>query len=138
VTATPSSPKALSLAFEVDELERAIDGARVLLDEYRLGSITDAADEEHVPRHVSAILGIVAARMRLVRSAVRGGLNPKLVWSPFNAQPGPPQAGDDPDVTLTGWNPRERVAHAMRERRLAEYDLGPVRPRRKRKGRQVR
>jgi len=90
-----STPKTLSLVDELRAIEKATEGALLLLD--GVGARTIEADQEAAAR---AVLAIVVSRLRQVGQAIRGTLDPEALWSGHNAVTGAGFKGDDPDVRL--------------------------------------
>ena len=104
----------VSLAWELEEIRHAIGGARVLCDLVAHGRADSDRDLEAAPRSASAILSVVACRLRLLRLAATGELDPDLVRAPHNAIE-LQQAKHNESILY--WDAKRRVRFARRERK---------------------
>ena len=90
------------------------DGARLLVVAARLGALPLEDDEGRAVASAEAILDHVTDRLRNLQRAVRGSLDPAVIWTEANAAL-PKSAGGDPDVRLEEWSPAKRLEQAQRD-----------------------
>jgi hypothetical protein len=93
--------KTVSLSDELFELERAIEGARLMLDMLANEGMPTEYAETVAPSAIAAGLSLVVARLHHLGRVVRGGEDPRHVWAPHNDSIG--LHPDDADVRLTAW-----------------------------------
>ncbi len=105
--------KALSLRYELADLQAAVEGARVLVE-----GLWEAADHHRrtdLTASTSATLALIASRLGDLGRAVSGSLDPAVFMVDRNAtDPERPRADDieDQDVVLPPWSLVEVEAHA--------------------------
>ena len=87
--------RAVSLANELTALQRAVEGAVLLLD----GSVAETFEADS-KKAAMGVLVLVAARLNLVRSTVRGTAAPRLLLGGHNDTTAAHPKDDDPDVRL--------------------------------------
>ena len=93
--------KRVSLSSEIHYLMLAIQGLRVLAVR-----VTDAPEDPEarlIALSLASLTTLVAERLRLVGRAVRGDVDPTLIWNRDNKA-----EGMDDAVTLTSWEPKLR------------------------------
>jgi hypothetical protein len=112
---------AVSLAYEVADVERAVDAARGLADHLRAAAQAGVTDIDADVAALAATLTMIGGRLRLVRAAIRRTVNPVLLQSAHNAASPERLPGDDPDLRRVEWSPRERAEHAEREAAAAAF-----------------
>jgi len=74
----------LSLGWELGEIERAVDAARILCDLGAEGQFATQQEAERAPLAAAAVLALVTERLRLVRRAIHGWMPPELLVAPHN------------------------------------------------------
>lgn len=85
--------KPVSVSAELTTIQRAVEGAALLVEVSRQGGV----EGEDTGALVSAILALAAVRLRDLGRAARGTLDAEVVWAPHNAAV--EDAGDE-DVVL--------------------------------------
>ena len=90
-----SPDKSVSLVDELRGIQRAAEGALLLLDGTERQTIEGDADEA-----AKAILALVVSRLRQVGMALRGTLDAEALLSGHNSTVERPSPGEDPDVRL--------------------------------------
>ena len=80
-----SRRKKVSIALELTEVMHALAGARILVSTVLLGGLPQGPDDQETPAAVEAILRLVGLRLRDSVSAIRGTVDPVLLWAPHNA-----------------------------------------------------
>lgn len=92
----------INIAFEMETLEHAVEGVR-LLAELTSDSATPDADELHATlRGMKGMLALLGSRLRLWRRGLHGSIDPLLLWAPHNDHiPSPDD--DEPDLHLVSW-----------------------------------
>ena len=93
--------KAVSLSDELFELERAIEGARLMIDMLANEGLPTQYAEKLAPSAIAAGLSLVVARLHHLGRVVRGGEDPRHVWAPHND--GTVHFPEDADVRLVAW-----------------------------------
>lgn len=73
--------KAVSVTAELTTIQRAVEGAALLVEVGRQGGVED----EDTGALVSAILALAAVRLRDLGRAGRGTLDIEAFWAPHNA-----------------------------------------------------
>lgn len=106
--------KLVSLAAELSHLGDAVNAGTLLSQAMVEGTLSTAEATAQAPSAITAVLGLVHARLMQVRRVLRGAEDPENIRTPSNAT-GEPQPGDDPDVVLRPWTPVQRAAHHARE-----------------------
>ena len=86
--------QAVSLAAELAVLARAVDGVAHLLGSDEPGDVP-----EDRQRAAIALLGLVGARIALVRRVVVGAAEPMSILAAFN-EADTPIPSNDPDITI--------------------------------------
>ena len=66
------SRRSISLVWELEELEQAVDAARVLCDASSQDQYATEHDARVAPRVTSAVLTLVGQRLRLIRRVIHG------------------------------------------------------------------
>ena len=77
--------KTVRLGWELMEIEQAVVGVRILLDNFRHQQFGNDFDGNAAPHAASAILSVVALRLQRVSQVVQGETNPAEIWSQHNA-----------------------------------------------------
>jgi hypothetical protein len=93
--ASKDAGRAASLADEVSALQRAVEGAVLLLD----GSVAETFEADR-RKAAMGVLVLVAARLNLVRLTIRGAANPRLLLGGHNDTVAKPVENEDQDVRL--------------------------------------
>ena len=106
--------KLVSLAAELSHLGDAVNAGTLLSQAMVEGTLSTAEATAQAPSAITAVLGLVHARLMQVRRVLRGAEDPEDIRTSSNAT-GEPQPGDDPDVVLRPWTPAQRAAHHARE-----------------------
>jgi hypothetical protein len=75
---------AVSLAAEVQELENVVVAAQLLVDLLRYQQWGEEGDVERIPRATSALLALLACRMRQTARVLRREASPETITAPFN------------------------------------------------------
>ncbi len=73
--------RAVSVSNELATLQRAVEGANLLVEVARHGGVED---EDSAPQ-VVAILALISCRLRDLGRATRGTLAAEAFWAPHNA-----------------------------------------------------
>jgi hypothetical protein len=113
--------KLVSLAAELSHLGDAVNAGTLLSQAMVEGTLSTAEATAQAPSAITAVLGLVHARLMQLRRVLRGVENPADILTPHNAT-GEQQPGDDPDVVLRPWRPAQRAAHHARQQAAAERD----------------
>jgi hypothetical protein len=110
-------PKTVSLSGELHMLMRAVDGARDIAERLNESRFHDG----NLPLSLAASLALVRERLRLLDRAVRGSVDPRLLWCPENdAVPLLSDGTDDGnDVRLNTWSDDDVVRRRRREWKAA-------------------
>ncbi len=87
--------RAVSVSNELAVLQRAVEGASLLVEVARHGGVEG---EESAPQ-VAAILALVSCRLRDLGRAARGTLDAERFWAPHNAVVEPTDS-DQEDLVL--------------------------------------
>src|SRR5262245_45940597 len=74
----------LSLGWELGEIERAVDAARILCGLSSAGQFATREETERAPAAATAVLALVTERLRLLRRAVHGWIPTELLVAPHN------------------------------------------------------
>jgi hypothetical protein len=123
--------KELSLAAELYELEHATEAARLLME--IVGEVDSGQGQ--VARRTAgasaAVLTFIGCRLRDVRRAVRGQIDPAAIIGGHNLAPEQPHP-EDHDVRLAAWSPEQQAENARleisrAERRTREREAMPRR-----------
>lgn len=85
--------KAVSVSAELTTIQRAVEGAALLVEVGRQGGV----ENEDTGALASAILALAAVRLRDLGRAARGTLDAEVVWAPHNAAA---EDADGEDVVL--------------------------------------
>lgn len=123
------SRKTLSLAWELIELQAAVEAARILIDGIRHQQFGNDHDMKAAPHAASAVLALVGLRLREVWRAVQGTKNAaESVWAAHNATTAT-RTGDD--IYLREWSADStlRKSEAALARARAAVGRGPKRHR---------
>lgn len=72
--------KAVSISAELDTIQRAVEGAGLLVEVGRHGGV----EGEDTGAFVSAVLALAACRLRDLGCAARGTLDPEVLSAPHN------------------------------------------------------
>ncbi|GEL71100.1 hypothetical protein [Myxococcus virescens] len=111
----------VSLAAELSHLGDAVSAATLLSQAVTEGALSTAEATVQAPSAVTAVLGLVHARIMQLRRVLHGAEDPADILTPHNAT-GEPQPGDDPDVRLRPWPPSQRAAFHAQQQAAAERD----------------
>jgi hypothetical protein len=87
--------KTVSVSSELTTIQRAVEGAVLLVEVGRQGGVED----EDAGAFVSAILALAACRLRDLGRAARGTLDAEVLWAPHNAAVDDTAPGEE-DVIL--------------------------------------
>jgi hypothetical protein len=109
----------ISLSGELAGLSDAVYGAALISECLSLDLLPSEESQAQAPVAITAVLGLVHARLIQVRRVLRGAEDPATIRTPRSAT-GEPQEGDDPDVVLRPWTPAQRAAHHARQQEKAE------------------
>lgn len=108
--------KRVSLSNELHLVIDSIGGIRALTRQW----IDSFGGEPHVPDQIHAVLTVVIDRLRLLDRAVRGTIDPFLVWSSENDVESIPGDPSEEDVVLTAWSERKLLRHHRKAMRAAK------------------
>ncbi len=137
----PPPKRTVSLYGELTAIQAALEAHHMLLREGRQRCI-DACDDEFYAStllsRASYSIGLIVERVHLLKSAIVGSVDPLLLWTPGETgNAGKWRPGDDPDILLPVWTPKQRAEYARRELRLVHQDEATAtpgrRPRRRRR-----
>jgi hypothetical protein len=115
------SADAVSLAWELEEIGYAIDGARLLCSLAAHEQAATEHDRQTAPRAAAAMLSLVACRLRLLRSVAGGELDPDIVRAPHNEVA--PVDADERKEALLYWTEERRARFVRRELRRIKARL---------------
>jgi hypothetical protein len=90
-----STGRAVSLADELTALQRAVEGSVLLLD----GSVAETFEAD-AKKAAMGVLVLIAARLRLVRSTIRGTADARLLLGGHNDTIAEVAKDDDPDLRI--------------------------------------
>src|SRR5208283_1289671 len=107
-----STPKACSLALELEQLEHAVEAVTVLTSLVRDKRTANDDEATRMPILSAAVASMLGSRLRDLRRVVRGQRDPGEFWSPACDASPTPSASDDQDVRFPAWSDRERQAGA--------------------------
>ena len=103
-------------AWEVTEIQAAVEGAIALLTEVYLKGLSSEEVETRAPRMVAGILNLATERLRLVGRALRGDCDARELMASFNSEDDSPLLradvgcvlvpGDDMPTDEPGEGPR--------------------------------
>ena len=91
----PFAKRAVSLADELTALQRAVEGAVLLLD----GSVAETFEADS-RKAAMGVLALVAARLTLVRATIRGSADAGVLLGGHNETTAAHAKDDDPDLRL--------------------------------------
>ncbi len=113
--------KDVSLSDELHHLLLAIDGARELAE--RLGE--SSLEVSPMAYSIASTMVLVRERLRLLERAVRGAVDPWLLWSRDNAASEPlgERSDDESDLTLEGWSDKQAVHRHRKYLKTARRSL---------------
>ncbi len=111
--------KTVSLSNELHVIMDSIRGVRSLTKQW----IDSFGMDADIPQQVSALLVVLMDRIRLVDRAVRGTVDPHLVWSPENDAHDIPGDPNEEDVVLVAWSERRLARHHRAEWKRAKGRL---------------
>ncbi|WNZ59558.1 hypothetical protein QEG98_26320 [Myxococcus sp. MxC21-1] len=111
----------VSLAAELAHVGDAVNAAAILSECVSQDLLPSEEAQTQAPTAITAVLGLVHARLLQVRRVLRGTEDPAAIRTSRSAR-GEPQLGDDPDVVLRPWTPAQRAAHHARQQEKAERD----------------
>lgn len=117
----------ISLSGELAGLTDVVYGAAIISECLSQDLLPHDEAQVQAPIAITAILGLVHARLIQVRRVLRGAEDPATLRTARSAM-GEPQEGDDPDVLLRPWTPAQRAAHHTRQQEKAERDEEAERP----------
>lgn len=124
--------KNVSLSLELHLVSRALDGMRILTQQWKELHFT----EEELPRLAHALhatLIIVRERMMLLDRGIRDTLDPRHLFCNEN-EALEEQPGDDGDVVLRAWSTKKTAEKLRKDADQAERRLQTLRERRQAKG----
>lgn len=98
-----AAQESVSLVEELRQIEHAADGASVLLDAVRNRRLDDDDANDRAQGAVAAIVGMIVARLGIVRRVLRHEIDPGLLVTNLNGIDVTGHPGDDPDVLLHPW-----------------------------------
>ena len=110
--------KALSLGFELDALGGALEGVHVLAEALRDEQL-DEDEIQRLPTVLVAQLALMIGRLRYIRRAIRGDVDPAELLGRHNRVDIVQSETQDPDLRLGVWGDDERAEHARHELRRA-------------------
>jgi hypothetical protein len=94
------SRRSLSLVWELEELEQAVDAARVLCDASSQDQYATEHDARIAPRVTSAVLTLVGQRLGLICRVIRGYVPIEALAGGHNVVEGKQRHADGRDVLL--------------------------------------
>lgn len=125
------SRRKVSLSSELHLVSRALDGMRLLTQQWKELHFT----EDDLPRLAHALhatLVLVRERLVILDCAVRDTLDPRYLFHPEN-QAFDEQPGDDGDVVLRSWSAKEEADKLRREADRAAHRVEVLAERRRRR-----
>lgn len=111
--------KRISFSNELHVLMDSIGGLHSLTRQW----IDSFGQEPHIPDQVYALLTLLLDRLRLLDRAVRGTVDPHLVWSRQNDADLIPGDRREEDTILTAWSNQRLARHHRRELRTVKRRL---------------
>lgn len=99
----PKPQKVVVLDWEVGELSSAVQGAALLIELVTTSQLANEDQERVAPRAAAAILNLVTARMRDLQRALRGDLDPAVLFTSFNTAPDSADLQRDHVTVLRAW-----------------------------------
>lgn len=125
----PKDRSAVSLSSELHLVTRAIDGTRLMTEKWKEHHFI----EEELPRlavAMHAMLVLVRERLVLLDRCVRDSLDPRHLTCPENeALEDEDGDGDDGDVLLRPWSPKQEATKLRRAADRAERRVQVLRER---------
>ena len=112
--------KLVSLADELSAIEQAVDGLRLMVEALLIEQVGRAKDVERAPIILSAMAGLIGARVKLVMRVVAGYADPATMHSrALNDVTGINQS-ETRDVILKEWSDEQVAEHAREDLRRLE------------------
>jgi hypothetical protein len=103
--------KLLSLSFELADLGAAVEGARLLLERLQEPSGSRTPEEVQTLGSGLALLGVVGARLELLRRAIRREVDPALLLTGENLV----AESRGEDLVLLPWSANETRKYCQEE-----------------------
>lgn len=116
----------ISFSNELHIFMESIGGLQSLTRQW----IDSFGQEEHIPDQVYALLSLLLDRLRLLDRAVRGTIDPFLVWSRQNDADMIPGDRREEDIILTAWSNRRLARHHRREWRTVKRRIAVIKEQR--------
>ncbi len=104
-----TEPCAVSLAAEVQELEGVVVAAKLLVDLLRYQQWGEVGDVERIPRATSALLALLACRMKQTARVLRGDASPETILAQHNEG-----VGDEEEGVVLAIEPEKQRARRRR------------------------
>lgn len=101
----PRRRRALALTYETSDVEDALACAQMVAEAMATGHLATEEDGRRAPRAIAAVLRLVTGRIRLLRKAMLGDLDPAVLWHPGNDAL--PERTEGRGPCLTERTPRE-------------------------------
>lgn len=111
--------KRVSLSNELHVVMESVGGIRSLTRQW----IDSFGAEPHLPDQVHGLLSVVIDRLRLLDRAVRGTVDPRLLWSQQNDVDLIPGDPTEEDVVFASWSDRRLLRHHRKATRTLKRRL---------------
>lgn len=111
--------KTVSLSSELHLMMESIRGVHSLTRRW----IESFGMDVGVPDQIAALLVVLIERLRLMDRAIRGTIDPHLVWSPENDADLIPGDPNENDQVLSAWTDRQLARHHRAEWKRAKGRL---------------
>lgn len=116
------SARKISISNELHVVMDSIGGLHSLTRQW----IDSFGQEPHIPDQVYALLTLLLDRLRLLDRAVRGTIDPHLVWSRQNDADLIPGDRREEDIILTAWSNRKLARHHRKEWRTIKRRIAVI------------
>ncbi|MCL2724815.1 MAG: hypothetical protein FWD69_10310 [Polyangiaceae bacterium] len=116
--------KAIAVAHEMEELQRAVEAADMLLDVYRWKNFPTEAQHGKAPTAIGAVLTLVHLRLAQICHVLRDEADPETIGANHN-EANTLEAG----VVLKPWSSRRRQQHAKEELKRVQAEIKAARSR---------
>jgi len=114
--------KKVSLSDELSSVRMGLDGIRLLCFAYLEEQVGREQDARQAPRVISALAGLLSARLRSVERVLTGQADPRTILTTDNDVTCVDES-ETADVVLREWSDAEHAEHAAEELASAERRL---------------